>query len=152
MALPFVQFAPTVSQRFEWFYPLVVIFGGTFGLGYSRFQDATWRLLPTNCDMANAMGFNVMARNFGLGVGNFFFGALLEEFKVTTLPTEKLTSTLTTTTTKGIIGQVLTKASQVYTKLGYDVMCVGCMTCNLIAAGITYNIISKIPDPEEIAP
>merc|ERR1719253_1916574 len=98
MALPFVQFAPTVSQRFDWFYPLVVIFGATFGLGYSRFQDATWRLLPANCDMANAMGFNVMARNFGLGVGNFFFGALLEEFKVYYTHGKHPHTTSTTTT------------------------------------------------------
>merc|ERR1740138_1501525 len=46
LILPAVQWLPTVQVRLDVFYPLVAIFGATFGLGYSRFQDATWRLLP----------------------------------------------------------------------------------------------------------
>lgn len=150
MLLPGVQLLKTIAGRFAWFYPLVVIFGGTFGLGYSRFQDATWRLLPYNCDMANAMGFNVMARNFGLGIGNFFFGALLEEFKVSNVSTatQTLSTTITTTSFRGV--QVLTSAHQVYTRAGYDIMCFGCMCFNLLAGFIAYRIISLVPNPDEI--
>jgi len=155
MVLPSVQLLKTIPERFACFYPLVVIFGGTFGLGYSRFQDATWRLLPYNCDMANAMGFNVMARNFGLGIGNFFFGALLDCYKVSNLSNLSasvgspiVSTTITTTSFRSI--QVLTTAHQVYTRAGYDVMCFGCMMFNLLAGFITYRIISLVPDPDEI--
>merc|ERR1719162_2198191 len=99
-----------MDERFAFFYPLVVIFGSAFGLGYSRFQDATWRLLPRNCDMANAMGFNVMARSFGLGVVNFFFGALLEFFKV---PQPMLTTTMAPIHT---VTALTVNAKQVYEK------------------------------------
>jgi hypothetical protein len=145
MLLPLVQVFPTMGYRFSFFYPLIVFFGATFGLGYSRFQDATWRLLPYNCDMANAMGFNGMARNFGLGVGNFFFGALLEAFKV-----DYTYGRTTTTTSPHIVIQVLTTARQVYTKSGYDVMCFGCMCFNIFAGYLAYRIISILPDPDRI--
>lgn len=146
LTLPCVQFVRE-SSRLAWFYPLVVVFGATFGLGYSRFQDATWRLLPQNCDMANAMGFNVMSRNFGLGVGNFFFGALLEEFKV--VKDAKSIVSVTSTTTQQV-ANYLTSARQVYTYAGYDVMCIGCWGFNIIASLMTYRILWHIPDPDKI--
>jgi len=151
LVLPLVQFAHSLRSRFAWFYPLVVIFGATFGLGYSRFQDATWRLLPVNCDMANAMGFNVMARNFGLGVGNFCFGAMLEAFKV--YHKVRKGAIMTTTTTTVALGgfQVLTTARQVYTDTGYDFMCIGCSLFNIVAGFIAYRIIFLLPDPDSIA-
>lgn len=137
LILPVVQFFPTLTERFEVFYPLTGLFGLTFGLGYSRFQDATWRVLPQDCDMANAMGYNVMARNFGLGVGNFLFGSLLEAFKV---PHPKLLHTTTTTTTYNPNVQILTDAKQVYTPTGYDIMCIGCCICNISAGYLTYRL------------
>jgi MFS family permease len=138
--LPLCQFLPTLTERFEVFYPLTLIFGLTFGLGYSRFQDATWRVLPEDCDMSNTMGFNVMARNFGLGVGNFGFGTLLEAFKVYHPP--KVLSLHTTTTTT--IVQSLTDAQQVYTPTGYDVMCIGCFFCNITAGWLTWRLKNKL--------
>jgi len=147
LALPIVQFIHPLDTRLTCFFPLVVVFGATFGLGYSRFQDATWRLLPRDCDMANAMGFNCMARNFGLGVGNFFFGAMLECFKVHHSVDGTTTTILTTTFT----GQVLTTATQVYTDGGYDFMCAGCLVFNLVAAVICYRIVYILPDPDAIA-
>lgn len=145
LCIPLVQLFHSYTGRFAYFYPLIALFGGTFGLGYSRFQDGTWRLLPMNCDMANAMGFNVMARNFGLGVGNFFFGAMLEYFKVAHRPTA-----MTTTTTSHITIQDLTGLSQTYTAAGYDFMCAGCMVFNVIAGLIAYRITWFLPDPEVI--
>jgi len=148
-SLPIVQLLPTVSARLTFFYPLVVFFGGTFGIGYSRFQDLTWRLLPQNCDMANAMGFNVMARNFGLGVGNFCFGALLEFFKVPQVAVA--VSTTLTTTTHGFTVDAMQSASahQVYEKAGYDAMCFGCMIFNFAAGILAYRITFILPKPEE---
>lgn len=145
-SLPIVQLFPTIAARLWFFYPLVVFFGGTFGIGYSRFQDATWRLLPQNCDMANAMGFNVMARNLGLGVGNFCFGALLECFKV---PQITMSTTLTTTTHGFTITAMQSGiAHQVYQKTGYDAMCFGCMLFNFAAGIIAYRITAALPNPE----
>lgn len=142
LVMPSVQFFRSMDGRFEVFYPIVAVFGCAFGLGYSRFQDATWRLLPNNCDMANAMGFNVMARNFGLGVGNFFFGAMLECFKV---KYAKSSTTITTTPAFTIEALTSSASRQVYSDSGYDFMCFGCMVFNVVAGLITYRITWLVP-------
>jgi len=146
LILPLCQFLPTLTERFELFYPLTALFGLTFGLGYSRFQDATWRVLPVDCDMANAMGFNVMARNFGLGVGNFGFGCILEAFKVYH---PHLKHTTTTTTTYNPNLQILTSAHQVYTPTGYDIMCIGCCICNISAGYLTLRLKRMLEREEQ---
>jgi len=119
----------TPESRTAFFFPMLGIFGFTFGLGFSRFQDATWRLLPNDCDMANSMGFNVMARNFGLGLGNFFFGAMLELFK-----------------RQGFRERV--SHETLYEKQAYSFMFYGCMALQLGAGFIAYRITWLISDPD----
>jgi len=151
VVLPLCQFLPTLTERFEVFYPLTAIFGLTFGLGYSRFQDATWRVLPQDCDMSNTMGFNVMARNFGLGVGNFGFGTLLEAFKVWHPPKARGVRTTMTTTTFNPTANILTSAKQIYTPTGYDVMCIGCFFCNICAGYLTWRLGKKLEKQNQLA-
>lgn len=148
LLLPTVQFLKSRALQLEWFYILVTLFGAAFGLGFSRFQDATWRLLPQNCDMANAMGFSVMARNFGLGVGNFFFGVMLHEFVVVS-DSDIATSTTTTAPHRMFVPASIA-ARKLYSKHGYDFMFVGCMLFHIAAGLIAYRIVLQLPDPDTI--
>uniref|UniRef100_A0A7S4SF09 Major facilitator superfamily (MFS) profile domain-containing protein n=1 Tax=Alexandrium monilatum TaxID=311494 RepID=A0A7S4SF09_9DINO len=60
------------------FYVFTVVFGGSFGMCFTIFQELTWQLLPPGVRVANAMGFNVMSRLFGVGLGNFLSGMILD--------------------------------------------------------------------------
>lgn len=77
---PWVYLLPTVNQRLIIFYVVSTIFGYAFGLAFSQFQGITWQLIPPGTDLANAMGFNVMCRLLGIGVGNFIAGVMLDFF------------------------------------------------------------------------
>jgi hypothetical protein len=79
--LPLVCIFEAQSARIWAFYVCALLLGHTFGAGFARFQDITWQLIPAGVDVANAMGFNIMCRLFGVGIGNFIAGALLEFFK-----------------------------------------------------------------------
>jgi diazepam-binding inhibitor (GABA receptor modulating acyl-CoA-binding protein) len=137
--IPIVQFFDSLEMRLRFWWPLVATFGASFGLGFSRMQDVTWRVLPKNVDMANAMGFNVMCRNVGVGVGNFAFGALLDFFKVPGLTLESLTAP----------GRhPFTELGQVYTASGYSAMCLSCWFLNGCASLVIYHMSHLGPDPE----
>jgi len=78
--MAFITFLPAGSTRMISFYAIALVYGGCFGNTFTRFQDVTWKLLPKNVAWANAMGFNVMGRNLGVGLGNFVAGLILELF------------------------------------------------------------------------
>merc|ERR1719401_261341 len=87
------------QSRDRAFYTMTGFFGAAFGVSFSLFQDLTWQILPPEVNFANAMGFNVMSRLLGVGLGNFFCGIILDM------------------SYKG--GQVAT----VYEPVGYVIMC-----------------------------
>lgn len=60
------------------YYIMTVCFGFSFGVSFSLFQDLTWQMLPPEVNFATAMGFNVMSRLAGVGLGNFLCGLILE--------------------------------------------------------------------------
>lgn len=60
------------------FYAMTTLFGAAFGVSFSLFQDLTWQMLPLKIKLANAMGFNVMSRLLGIGLGNFICGLILD--------------------------------------------------------------------------
>jgi len=60
------------------FFALTALFGGSFGMAFTMFQEITWQLLPEGIEVANAMGFNVMSRLLGVGLGNFIAGLILD--------------------------------------------------------------------------
>jgi len=66
------------QSRDRGYYTLTAVFGAAFGVSFSLFQDLTWQILPPEVNFANAMGFNVMSRLLGVGLGNFFCGVILE--------------------------------------------------------------------------
>ena len=70
--LPTISLYPSQMVRDAVFYILASIFGFAFGSAFARFQDLTWQVLPPlpDGDVANAMGFNVMCRLFGVGLGD----------------------------------------------------------------------------------
>lgn len=57
---------------------IAVLFGAAFGAAFTLFQDLTWQLLPVGVRVANSMGFSVMSRLFGVGLGNFISGMILD--------------------------------------------------------------------------
>jgi len=62
-----------------WFFICITaLFGGSFGMAFTMFQELTWQLLPDGVEVANAMGFNVMCRLLGVGLGNFVSGMILD--------------------------------------------------------------------------
>eukprot|EP00440_Ansanella_granifera_P066559 gb/GFBE01072187.1/.p1 GENE.gb/GFBE01072187.1/~~gb/GFBE01072187.1/.p1 ORF type:complete len:599 (+),score=108.37 gb/GFBE01072187.1/:1-1797(+) len=81
ISLPFMSFMSTIATKSIYFYVMATVFGLSFGAAFSRFQDCTWQLLPPEVDMATSMGFNVMSRNAGVGIGNFLAGMSLDCFR-----------------------------------------------------------------------
>lgn len=78
LLIPCIALFQEPESRDRAFYLCTVVFGGTFGVAFSLFQDLTWELLPPDVDFANAMGFNVMSRLLGIGLGNFACGLMLD--------------------------------------------------------------------------
>jgi len=64
-------------QRASFFF-ITAVFGASFGMAFTMFQELTWQLLPDGIEVANAMGFNVMCRLLGVGLGNFVSGLVLD--------------------------------------------------------------------------
>jgi hypothetical protein len=134
LLLAFVHYLPTIRFRLALLYPIVLGLGITFGLGYSRFQDATWRMLPSRCDMANAMGFNVMARSLGLVIGTLLSGCLLQLFRLHSMGSIGPANATITATPE------LTISQQVYGVAGYDWMCLGSLCFIAYGGFITWRI------------
>lgn len=80
LLIPCFILLPTLKSRLVALYLGCVLYGGCFGSSFSRFQDTSWELLPANADWSTAMGFNVMLRNVGVGVGNVVAGVVLDRF------------------------------------------------------------------------
>uniref|UniRef100_A0A7S1S6D5 Major facilitator superfamily (MFS) profile domain-containing protein n=1 Tax=Alexandrium catenella TaxID=2925 RepID=A0A7S1S6D5_ALECA len=78
LAMPFIALIPSLSWRSGTLMCLALVLGGAFGVAFTLFQDMTWQLLPLGVRVANAMGFSVMCRLFGIGIGNFISGLLLD--------------------------------------------------------------------------
>mmetsp|Transcript_50079 Transcript_50079/g.79938 ORF Transcript_50079/g.79938 Transcript_50079/m.79938 type:complete len:533 (+) Transcript_50079:36-1634(+) len=80
IAMPFMTLLPSPETRMVYFYGIAIAMGFCFGAAYTRFQDITWSLIPEDAEWANVMGFNVMCRNTGVGLGNFLAGVILNMF------------------------------------------------------------------------
>mmetsp|Transcript_14758 Transcript_14758/g.26590 ORF Transcript_14758/g.26590 Transcript_14758/m.26590 type:complete len:685 (-) Transcript_14758:53-2107(-) len=124
--IPYVALLPQRQARLIIFYVTAAVFGYTFGLSFSQFQGITWQLLPPGIDLANAMGFNVMSRLLGLGVGNFIAGLILDFFYVDTGD-----DALDDFSSGG------------YGFIGYVTMCTASGIATLIAAALSYSIAVK---------
>lgn len=78
--IPALALLPHEKSRHNAFYVICSVFGTFFGAAFALFQDLTWEMLPQDVNMANVMGFNVMSRLFGIGLGNFLAGLILDAF------------------------------------------------------------------------
>lgn len=85
--VPGLALFESVTARNVVFHSMAILLGAAFGGAFSRFQDLTWQLLPPNVDVGNAMGFNVMCRLLGVGIGNFLAGLILDHFCLDTSET-----------------------------------------------------------------
>jgi len=122
---PWIALIVNVQPRLIAFYMIATLCGFGFGLSFSQFQGITWQLLPLGIDLANAMGFNVMSRLLGLGVGNFIAGIILDFFYVDIA-----------TASPGI-------TDGGYSFTGYVFMCTASGMATLGAAILSYSIALK---------
>jgi len=149
--MPLVSLFHDHSMRIRGFYFCALLLGFAFGTGFARFQDITWQLIPPNVDVANAMGFNIMCRLFGIGVGNFFAGVLLDFFL---LPLhdgngpedwDKYYHRLDTNAFQA-------QSSAVYRPSGYFAMCGLCSVVCLLSAWICSGIVAGVQRDLKEAP
>jgi len=127
--IPCLAFFELRKSRIIGFYALAAVFGAAFGAAFSTFQDLTWQLLPPNANFANAMGFNIMCRLFGLGLGNFVAGIILDiSYAQMGAPDDPL---------------------MVYKPGGYAVMCGCCFVATITSCGLAYSgIVSNYNELE----
>lgn len=78
LLLPTLALFEDADLRDRAYYSITILFGTAFGVSFALFQDLTWQILPPEVNFANAMGFNVMSRLLGVGLGNFFCGVILD--------------------------------------------------------------------------
>mmetsp|Transcript_17896 Transcript_17896/g.36140 ORF Transcript_17896/g.36140 Transcript_17896/m.36140 type:complete len:451 (+) Transcript_17896:1-1353(+) len=78
LLIPILSCFPDRDTRGRAYYTIAALFGASFGTSFSLFQDLTWQILPQEVNFANAMGFNVMSRLLGVGLGNFLAGLILD--------------------------------------------------------------------------
>lgn len=130
--IPFLVLLETIEARRGAFYVLSALMGATFGSVYSRFQDCTWQLLPSNVETATAMGFSTMCKLLGAGLGNFGAGVILEFFQSRGFSHHGMPV--------GAAGHV-DHMSVAYGPIGYSILCAASATC-VIAAGV---LILTIP-------
>jgi len=121
LLIPGLSIFQLQTSRNRAFYFLAALFGAAFGAAFSLFQDMTWQLLPPEANVANAMGFNVMSRLLGIGLGNFAAGLILD-FSYTQLG-------------------AATQPGMVYRPAGYAIMCLCCFVANLASSAIAYSAI-----------
>jgi len=164
MGIPMLCLFDSIATRLLAFYILAVFFGASFGSAFSRFQDCTWAELPDDADMANAMGFNVMSRLLGVGLGNFIAGIVLdcyyigEEVAPSTLTTKLPRSSKLISLVGGHHRTLLLQttgdpmeAKQVYKEMGYIVMCTYCGLLVLLAAYLCWSALrSRLDEVKSI--
>jgi len=114
------------ESRDHAYYTITAFFGAAFGTSFSLFQDLTWQILPQEVNFANAMGFSVMSRLLGIGLGNFLCGIFLD------LSYES-----------GPDGSVS------YKPLGYVVMCTFSGLCVLCSTAIASSAIAQAKEVDE---
>ena len=96
---------------------------------------ATWRLLPDQgVDVGNAMGYSVMLRNSGTGLGNFVSGAVLNMFPVVAYVGAQEVEMA------GVPADSLVE----YSLVGYAVVCTTCTLSILFGAWAVYCIPALI--------
>jgi len=133
ISMPFMAFFDTAEMRMAYFYCFATLFGFCFGAAYTRFQDITWLLVPEGVEWANTMGFNVMCRNAGVGMGNFLAGILLNLFA------------------EGIVTEVIggehvrVERQASYALSGYFVMCGASGIAVLLAALLAMQAVNAHP-------
>jgi len=76
--LPTCSAWQAIENRNNSFMLLSTLFGASFGISFSLFQDLTWKTMPPDGNVACAMGFNVMCRLSGIGLGNCICGIILD--------------------------------------------------------------------------
>jgi len=77
-SIPAVALVHDFGMQKVMFFSVTSLFGASFGMAFTMFQELTWQLLPEGIEVANAMGFNVMCRLLGVGLGNFISGLILD--------------------------------------------------------------------------
>mmetsp|Transcript_46197 Transcript_46197/g.100387 ORF Transcript_46197/g.100387 Transcript_46197/m.100387 type:complete len:671 (+) Transcript_46197:164-2176(+) len=139
LGIPAITLLETLESRDCAFHIVAALFGIAFGSAFTRFQDITWQLLPPGADVANAMGFNVMSRLLGLGIGNFLAGLILDSFYLGGSFTNPAS------TWQHYKGWHLEysneKVEPVYSPFGYVVMCTCCAMCVFASSAIAYSAI-----------
>lgn len=130
LALPVVCLFEQHQTRMWIFYVFALLLGSAFGSGFARFQDITWQLIPPGVDVANAMGFNIMCRLFGVGVGNFIAGVVLEFYMIP----EQVDWYL----------QPHSKSLPLYRPMGYIVMCTFCAAVSVFSSWIMSRIANGV--------
>ncbi|CAJ1450160.1 unnamed protein product [Effrenium voratum] len=136
IAIPFMTFFHAVQIRMLYFFVIAIFFGFCFGAAYVRFQDLTWVLVPESSDWANTMGFNVMCRNAGIGLGNFLAGIILNLFAM-----QGYTEVVSVTPEKMQI-----EHQAAYAPSGYYVMCGASGVAVLISALLASQAVDMHPD------
>lgn len=132
--IPVVGFFDSMEVRTTIFYIIASVFGYAFGLSFSQFQGITWQLLPSGIALANAMGFNVMSRLLGLGLGNFVAGLILDAFYVDNL-------SMAVAPDDTLVVQLPKQAEGEYMFVGYVTMCTASGILALVAAALAYSIV-----------
>jgi hypothetical protein len=146
-AIPLLNLFDDVYSRQTLFYVIAIVFGASFGMAFSRFQDCTWAELPSNAVVANAMGFNVMSRLFGVGLGNLIAGIILDQFytgdafvgAVNPVELKKQAEPIASGLLQLLRPTEQHDISQVYLPMGYTLMCSYCGILVLCSCYVAYD-------------
>jgi len=146
--IPCIAFLPSVGFRSFVFYLFACVYGCAFGVAFSSFQDVTWQLLPHRCDVANAMGFNVMCRLLGIGVGNFAAGLILDQYYDSTYAMGQATKMQEMIAQRGDSrwDPRLVGVNTHYRFMGYLVMCGVSGLLVWTAAGLAHCALALVDD------
>jgi MFS family permease len=150
-AIPFLNLLDDVYSRQTGFYVIAIVFGASFGMAFSRFQDCTWGEVRSNAVRANAMGFNVMSRLFGVGLGNLIAGIMLDQFytgeefvgAVNPVELKKPTGPISTGLLQLIRPAEQHDISQVYRPMGYTLMCSSCGVLVLLSCVLAWDAMLR---------
>lgn len=123
LLMPCIVLLQDMWSRTVAFYALSALSGACFGASFTRFQDCTWDILPAGANVANAMGFNVMCRLFGVGLGNFIAGIILDQFPDTNLYPGG--------------------SHEGYMPMGYVILCTGSGLLILVSGALITGVIQK---------
>mmetsp|Transcript_136311 Transcript_136311/g.237016 ORF Transcript_136311/g.237016 Transcript_136311/m.237016 type:complete len:653 (+) Transcript_136311:61-2019(+) len=141
--LPIACLPNALSTRETIFYVAATALGFVFGSGFAKFQELTWQLMPEDSEVAKAsiMGFTVMCRIFGLGIGNFAAGVILDLFPLPgTLPALQKAGNPTSGSNIWFRGA----AQPVYRQTGYVVMCCSCTAFCIASSMIVRSIAAGV--------